>query len=255
MFLSSVVYLLVFLICWVVIGGVLTGLFDLSWDSLLQKRFVERLQQASRGDLDLSRAFSVTSTIIRVTIVFLSLPMVYFALAGLGYRPPLKGMEASVVVSQHTKGERFQELSQEAESIQTTLDKIEDLSIGEIRQSLTDTLEFVKRLKVHAAEQERLAAALKAEADSAADARDRARSEMQVAKNLSGEQLEVVADLVTKESKEESSAAFWKGVALSFPIGIITSLVAAYIVALREFWVLEPRHSANAFSEWFTDKR
>lgn len=173
------------------------------------------------------------ATIIQTTTFLLFLPVTYLALSSVGHIPPFVS-DRQQIAEESQKQPRIVELRNEVERISQTLSGIENLSIVQIREELTSILSFVEELRIEAVEQETLIRGLRKKAEEEEERAEETHARAETALSITEPQLDVIRQLVTRDARDESMKGFWLGVMTSLPIGIGSSLFAAYIVRKRK---------------------
>jgi len=161
--------------------------------------------------------------IVMIASVILSL----FILNAFSLNPPTSVTELAISSDKTIK--EIEDLNNEMSAIDATLSDIENLTLNEIRSELANTLEFIEKLRIEAIEREKQIEILK---DVALKEQNRASTAIERAEEiekLTHAQLEAVRFILTENAKEENSRSFWRGVLISFPIGIVASLISNYI--------------------------
>lgn len=161
-------------------------------------------------------------------IPFLAALLSFYTLAKFwDYYPPFP--KADVQQQAQASQVELEELEQNANKLRALLKEPKQLTLGQVEQALTQTLEFVEKFKAKTAQQEVLITSLKQAASEERAKADEARRLAERVQSLTREQLEAVKLLITQDAKTESQRSFMLGTLISFPIGIITSLVSTLI--------------------------
>ncbi|MEE9143161.1 MAG: hypothetical protein V3U06_00135 [Candidatus Binatia bacterium] len=100
------------------------------------------------------------------------------------------------------------------------------MTIAQIQSELTNTLDFIEKLRDKAVEQERLISRLQEQSKESKVRAEKAKAQAEAIKSITEPQLEAITSLITANARKESTRGFWYGVLTSFPIGILASLTA-----------------------------
>jgi hypothetical protein len=120
-------------------------------------------------------------------------------------------------------------LEAKANTLRSLLNDPKKLTLSQVEQVLTDTLDFVEKLKAKTEQQGVLIASLRQTVvEERAKAEESRRLAEQV-QSLTREQLEAVKLLITQDAKVESQRSFIMGISISFPLGILSSLLATWV--------------------------
>lgn len=224
MFLKTLLYIIAFLLVWYIwvvflqspmsASGLLKRVFDKKYT---ESKFVNRLRK--------NRLFHIY-LILGPVIAF---PFSYMTLVGIGYMPPFLSPSRYVLIDETRPNVRMEALRTQSKSLTEALASMDDLTVNEIRDVLSKAIAFLDNLEREARVQEHMISSLR---ETVSEEQSRADTARRVAKSLaslSQEQLEAIKLVITTDARAQSNAGFWIGVATSLPIGIATSLSAAWI--------------------------
>jgi len=166
-------------------------------------------------------------------LIILTTPLIALYLSNqLGCLPPFIVQSRGQLLTQKDASTRLTAIATEAERIKNTLSHIEALSIHDIQTQLTTVIGFLEILQKEKIEQERVVSELINKTNEQSQKYKTSKQIAESVQSLTQEQINTVSLLVTQNSKEESSRSFFIGVLISFPVGIITSLIASFFYGL-----------------------
>ncbi|OHU90587.1 MULTISPECIES: hypothetical protein [Pseudoalteromonas] len=176
-----------------------------------------------RGDLNQDEEFLANFTLL--AIVFISVLSSYFLLKKIEPKQPIHTSIQALNQGAATHGD----FEYESNRITSILSNIENLTLKQIHQEISTTLEFINKLKEETTQRANIIRSLQDEADKKQVEIDNVVNEIKQVKSISKEQLEAVSKVLTTQSKTASNRAFWLGVAASFLVGIVTSILATVL--------------------------
>lgn len=165
-----------------------------------------------------------------------SIPGSYLFERAFGIRLSAMGPHADLEIG--TDSERAQYLQREAERIELMVANVNNLTLAQLQTNLEAILAFMRTLHEEAVAQQRLVEGLRRTQDEEAQrvlrAQDTADSVSAIADSIvsvRAGQVEALTSVLTREAEEQAEVQFWLGVALSFPVGVIASVCAQWIVS------------------------
>ncbi|MEM7106364.1 MAG: hypothetical protein AAF502_24770 [Bacteroidota bacterium] len=135
---------------------------------------------------------------------------------------------------------KIDKLTIEIQGITNSLENIDNLSISEIKSELDKSLKYLKKIKEEAIIQRESINKLKLELAYQKEEADESIKQANTLKNLSEDEIEAIESLITANAAIENKKSFQRGVIISFPIGVLASLVATYI------WTYSGRRRTNS---------
>ena len=197
--------------------GLFLGLSIVIWFSI--QKIVEQILHKSS---DSNYASKKWYWIIFFGIICLSFVSTYFVFEYINYYPPVFVPIESPEEQERIKVESLQE---EIILLNQTLDNIGNLTLTEIQS----VLERVRAIVVEAKEETENNIKIITQLE------NQIQTEEIIARKLNSltkEQVELVKSLITSDLKEENESSFWLGVVISFPIGVLASIMASILLKL-----------------------
>jgi hypothetical protein len=116
---------------------------------------------------------------------------------------------------------------QKALSISRGFEDPENMTIAQLRILIGEVKDYTEKVREISEVQTKKIAELKSTAEIETKKAEEAQKLAQTIKSLTNEQLDAVKFLITSDANTESRKAFIYGAIISFPIGIISSIVAS----------------------------
>jgi hypothetical protein len=120
-------------------------------------------------------------------------------------------------------------LEEQATKLRDSFNDPKNLTLDDTKRLLTRTLDFAEVIKTKMEQQKQLIAGLRQEVTNERVKAEEARKQKENLESLSQEQRDVLTSAITNFAKEESQRSFLLGILVSFPVGIISSLLASGI--------------------------
>ncbi|MEM7104675.1 MAG: hypothetical protein AAF502_16180 [Bacteroidota bacterium] len=143
---------------------------------------------------------------------------------------PVVGFDLNKISVEDYADNKIDKLTIEIEGINNALENIDGLSISEIKSELDKSLKYVKEIKEEAIIQQESINKLRLELAEQKEEADKSIKQANDLKNLSEDELMAIESLITANAVIENKKSFQRGVILSFPIGVLASLFATWIV-------------------------
>lgn len=160
--------------------------------------------------------------------MLVSLPLVYLLMTfetgfqpAFLFTPPQSAMEPLPA--------RIAALKSEALDIRRTLANIDNMTIAQIRNAFEKSLTLVEALHDESVNQHTQLESLRQELDAQRAGVAEVKATKESLEKLTKEQLALIESMLTQQAGRESEKMFWAGVIVSFPIGVVASLVAAWL--------------------------
>jgi len=162
--------------------------------------------------------------ILSIIVVPLIIP--YFIFAFLNFNVPI-GQE----ILKDNGSEKIEKLSNEIEDLTKSLGNIENLTLNQIQEILSNTLITISVLRDEAINQQNTILRLQQVAEVEMKKADKAKITADNIISLSKEQIEAIKILITNDAKDENIKSFWMGVLISLPIGFTASFLASIFLS------------------------
>jgi hypothetical protein len=174
--------------------------------------------------------------------MLVSLPLVYLLMTfETGFQPAF--LFAPPKAAMEPLPTRIASLKNEALDIRRTLANIDSMTIAQIRSAFEKSLTLVEALHGESVNQHTQLEALRKELDAQRAGVAEVKATKESLEKLTKDQLALIESTLTQQAGRESEKMFWAGVIVSFPVGIVASLVAA--------WLLSPGKTHKIF-KWLT---
>ena len=121
------------------------------------------------------------------------------------------------------------QMEEKATSLSSLLASPEKLTLGEVSTAIEETLRLTSQLQGYSESQAKAIINLQSELESE---RQKAAEAQQLAKqvqSITREQLDAVKLIITEDARKQSRDSFYLGLVLSFPLGLVASLVATFL--------------------------
>jgi hypothetical protein len=167
--------------------------------------------------------------LVLLPLLLISTPTANFVLSeSFGIIPPRLRNETPDRKDAQTAGETAK-LAGRVGALRTALSRPGDITLSQMQRVLADTLGLSDELAKRLGDQDSLIQSLRASVDKERAKADESRRLAQEVQSLTRSQLEAVTLLITRDANEASKRSFLIGVAVSFPVGVVASLVAAWL--------------------------
>lgn len=165
-----------------------------------------------------------------IGILLLTLPLLFWLWMVLGWEPAPEDWSDFHQVSVCADSEGRLNPTQEARRIQAALVHIEDLPLGQARRVLEDALRTLQQLHKEADAQASCIDTLRLRARGYLQQADQARRWRDAVGAVSEQQTEALELMLSQTVGDASNQSFWLGVFVSFPIGLLTSIIGGLIL-------------------------
>ena len=157
-------------------------------------------------------------------IAFLPGVINYYLIPTIGFQAPPLQIQESVA----PPPENREELKGKIGSLKQLLSSPESLTIAELITITKDTLSLTAELQSRAAEREKIISELKTELELERQKSREAENLAKEIQSITQEELQAVKLLISKDAKKEAEKSFYLGIVISFPLGILASLIAPF---------------------------
>lgn len=170
-------------------------------------------------------------TVANWPVIPVMMPFIFSGLVayyGLGavfgrYPPPLAIEDARVTA------DKMGELETKAKGIQSRFSNPKALTIEQLESALAEVLVITREFSLLNEAQRKQISALQASVIEEQKKADEARKLAQEIQSLTSGQIAAVQLLITKDANESAERSFFIGILVSFPIGILASLIASWL--------------------------
>ena len=128
---------------------------------------------------------------------------------------------------------RIAELAEKTIALRVALSSTGDARPKEIHDIASQTLSLSDDLLREAEKQAKRAARFKADIAAGEERLDKVQSRAEVLEHLTMPEILAIQDLVTERARRDARRGFWVGILVSFPIGVVASSTASWIVRVR----------------------
>lgn len=161
-------------------------------------------------------------------VLLLTFPVTYFGLIFImNIKPPIIDSSKEKIIVGETVS-KTASIAIDADKLKETLENIDNLTIDEIKSTIQNSIKVSDKIKVILEKQQqnisKLSISVKKERAKAEEAKKLAENIMAITKP----QLEAVKLLILGDANEKANKSFYLGIVLSFPVGVIASLVAMW---------------------------
>jgi hypothetical protein len=202
------------------------------------------LKLSGKTVIDEKQSSFITVPVMTIWIIGIFV-IPFFILKSFGIDPPLE--KNKIIIGNITDQSKVVSLNGEIKKINNTLSNIDNLTINQIQTELARTRDFVNKLKEEAELQNKLINDLKLQAYKFKTEADSASKIAQEIKALNQNQLSAVRYLLTEDADIKNTRSFWIGALISFPIGLMTSVLGNY------FWGIIKRRLIYSIKEQVLD--
>ena len=158
--------------------------------------------------------------------MFVASLLPYFILGNVfDYYPPVPNTNLST----DSYSDTLQKFEQRTIALTEQFNKPKEMTISELENALAETLKLTQDFAPIISQQNQEIQLLKAEVESERERASEARQLAAEIQSLTKEQISAVKLLITEDARESSQESFFLGIAISFPLGIIASLVASWL--------------------------
>jgi len=169
---------------------------------------------------------NINNNYFAIVMLFISIGLPYFSFNSLfNYSPPFIPSN-NKVISADNVDKRLTELQNKEIYIQKTLNNIDDLTINEISEELTNILKYLNELKEESINQQQIIEQLNIKRINEKQKTDELIKKSQEVEKLTEPQLDAFKYLITQNSNEQNDKSFWFGILISFPLGVFASIIA-----------------------------
>ena len=165
--------------------------------------------------------------------IFMSFFIAYGSLLYFGISFPIdtKGKRISDLgQNQSLTSSEITDIDERAKSISESIKNIDQLTLSEITKIIGELSTFIEEYKEIASKQSEKIIVLEKAAIDANNKAEQAKKLLETIRSLTKPQLDAVKLLITEDATIQANRSFLTGVSLSFPIGIISSLIASWIM-------------------------
>ncbi len=197
--------------------GLFLGSSIVIWFSI--QKIVEKILHKSS---DSNYASKRWYWVIFFGIICLSFVSTYFLFEHINYYPPVF---VPIESSEEQERIKVESLQEEIFLLNQTLDNIENLTLSEIQS----VLERVRALVVETKEETENNIKIITQLENKIHAEEIIAEKLN---SLTKEQVELIKILIINDLKEENESSFWLGVVISFPVGVLASIMASILLKL-----------------------
>jgi hypothetical protein len=181
----------------------------------------------SRKEGKILKALKFLST----TFLFVAFFITYFELSYFGIHFPNNSSRNDIVhVSQTSTDNETDDIDRRAKQLSKSINKIDELTLSEIKGIVDELAVFIQEYQTIGKQQSEKIASLKQVAIEANNKAERAKKLLETIKSLTKPELEAIKLIITEDATIQSRRSFLLGVSFSFPIGILSSLIASWIM-------------------------
>lgn len=219
--LETLLYILVFILVWL-----------LAYYVLVKPATIVFLRHPDWWPGPFSRTYHNIFVGYACLAMIFAFPLSYHVLSFLfHYRPPFL-TQRELVFDSEEPNRKIKELKAESQRLSSALSEIEDLTIREVRDTLSQAITFVGKLQDQAIAQERLVTSLRREVEKQRKSADEAKTLAETVTSLTDPQIEAIKQLITEDARAQSNRGFWIGVITAFPIAVIASLFTRWLLGI-----------------------
>ena len=227
MIVSTALYMVAFLAVWLLV----TSILILPTYFAVKAYIYRRMRRGGTTErLRIFKTYAILWMAWAGFVLLAGLPASYYGLSTfLGYDPPFL-TRGTQVVDESEPGRKINALRAESQRLTSALSDLENLTIRQIRDTISSTVSFVDSLQEQAVAQEQAIASLRGEAEKQRRNAEEAREMAETVSSLTAPQIEAVKQIITQDARTQTNRGFWLGVLSSFPVGVLASLAAGLLL-------------------------
>jgi hypothetical protein len=170
----------------------------------------------------------ILSMILAPTLI--SFPASYYSLGYFNFYPKQLSSDINESKESVTKiNKDLIKLQKIQDDIKKLLDSPKKLTISQINEILSETIRFTNNLNEQSNRQQKLINKLREELSNEKKKTEESLTLAKETQSMTKKQLDTIKFLITEDAKTESRKSFFYGILVSFPLGIITSLIGTLL--------------------------